>query len=170
MEESEIKDELNKCIMNLDIYSDTELIDFIFFHYRQNTQSYFIASFSADTNFRLLLYAGWIFITVENVHHRLTEFLESQKYAMISYGSKSSVYAFYADNRELVVRDFDILKDVWRLVRYIRKIDIESHNIIFRRSNPRSLANLCLSTIYTYNVRPICPETILQKLGCIDIS
>ncbi|GFU88447.1 hypothetical protein TNCV_3353871 [Trichonephila clavipes] len=170
MEESEIKDELAKCIMELDIYSDNELIDFIFFHYRQNTQSYFVASFIADYNFRLLLYTGWIFITVENKHHRLTEFLESQKYAMISYGSKSSVYAFYADNRELVVSDFDILKDMWKLVRYIRKIDIESHNIIFRRSKPRSLANLCLSTIYTYNLRPICPQTILLKLGCIDIS
>ncbi|GFR03582.1 hypothetical protein TNCT_429111 [Trichonephila clavata] len=170
MDEAEIKDELTECILYLEKFSETELIDYIFSHYRQNIHSYFIASFTADTNFRLLLYTGWIFITVENKYHHLREFLESQKYAMLSYGSKSSVYAFYADNRELVVSDFDIIKDLWRHVKYIRRIVIESHNIIFTRYQPRSLSALCWASIQAYNLKPNWPKTVMLKLGCIDIS
>ncbi|GFT77348.1 hypothetical protein NPIL_293941 [Nephila pilipes] len=170
MEESEIKDDFTNHYLDLNTFTDTQFIDFIFFYYRQNIHSYFIASFTADANFRLLLYTGWIFITVENIHQHLTEFLESQKYAMHSYGSKSSVYAFYADNKELVVSDFDILKDLWKLVRDIKRIEIESHNITFRRFSPQSLEILCLNAIQTYNLRPNLPITVLQKLGFMDIS
>ncbi|GFR22297.1 hypothetical protein TNCT_394831 [Trichonephila clavata] len=158
MEKSEKKDELTKCILYLDRYSEAELIEYIFFHYRQNIHSSFIASFTADTNFRLLLHTGWIFITVENIHHHLTEFLESQKSAMVIYGSMSSVYAFYADKKELLVSDFDIIKDLWRLVKYITLIDIESHNVIFTRYQPRSLATLCWLTIQDYKLRPNWPQ------------
>lgn len=168
MEESKTKDEFTNHYLDLNTFTDTQFIDFIFFYYRQNIHSYFIASFTANTNFRLLLYTGWIFITVENTHHHLTEFLESQKYAMHSYGSKSSVYAFYADNKELVVGDFDILKDVWRLVRHITRIEIESHNITFRRFSPQSLEVLCLNTIQAHKLKPNLPPSVLLKLGFIE--
>ncbi|GFY38438.1 hypothetical protein TNIN_181471 [Trichonephila inaurata madagascariensis] len=168
MDEPELRDDLT--IMDLDKYSDAELIDCIFFHYKQNIHSYFIARFIADTNFRLLLYTGWIFITVENNHLHLVEFLKSQNYAMHTCGSKSSVYAFYADNRELDISNFGILKEFLRVVKYIKQIDIESHNIIFRRCKPQSLRNLCLSKIQAHNLRPNFSQDVLEKLGCIDIS
>ncbi|GFX16396.1 hypothetical protein TNCV_4867051 [Trichonephila clavipes] len=166
MDEPELRDNLT--ILDLDKYSDTELIDCIFFHYRQNINSYFIARFIADTSFRLLLHTGCIFITVENKHQHLVEFLQSQKYAMHTGGSKSSVYGFYADNRELFKSDLDILKDFLKVVKYIRLIDIESHNIIFRKCKPQSLTIVCLSKMHAHNLRPNFPQDVMLKMGFND--
>ncbi|GFS51385.1 hypothetical protein TNIN_279501 [Trichonephila inaurata madagascariensis] len=157
-------------IMDLDKYSDAELIDFMYSRYRRDIQSYFTANFIADSDFHLLIYTGWIFITVENKYRHLIEFLASQKFAMYSGGSKSTVYAFYADNRELAIGDFDILKNFWKLVKYIRRIDIESHKTVFLRCKPQSLTNLSLAKMQAYNLRPSLPDNVLQKLGINDFS
>ncbi|GIY57955.1 hypothetical protein CDAR_284451 [Caerostris darwini] len=161
--------DVKKQYMDLNSYNDSLFIDLIYSHYRKNVNTYLIANFTADANFRLLVYNGSIIVTVKKIHRHVTAFLETQKYSMHSHGPKASVYGFTAYNKELGVSDFSIIRDLWNLVSDIREIDIESHHIILRRFSPMSLSCLCLDVIRSNNIKPKYPKIVLERLGLTEL-
>ncbi|KAG8183138.1 hypothetical protein JTE90_024439 [Oedothorax gibbosus] len=65
-----------------------------------------------------------------------------------SHTSMEYKYCFYKTGPKfLLVEDFQILRDIWKLHSDIRRIEMTTQNITFVRFAPKRLTSLCMTSI-----------------------
>ena len=147
---------------NLHEFTALQFLTILHFYYETNKNETSVIFFG-ECEFELHV-GVHLFIKLQSEHLKTIHLLKSYPNLIVHTKQR---YLYKLTNETIF--SFDILRDLWKLHKGFKRIEILKCNIVFERTTPKLLSDLCLEVIDENNVSlPNYNLNVLKRMGLND--
>ncbi|KAG8185388.1 hypothetical protein JTE90_018611 [Oedothorax gibbosus] len=156
----------NAVVLDLNEFTVADFINFFYEFYIVDLSGDLVINFFGDCDFRVTILKRWIMISLNSQHLEMLNLLRRYPYSL----RMDYTYCFCkTEPTFLLVEDFQILRDIWKLHSDIRRIEMTKQNITFVRFAPKRLTSLCMTSIEDTQLSTL-PAHVVKSLKELNVD